>query len=881
MTERELFIAALQLRDSAARAAFLDQACGNDLALRARVDELLQEQEQLGDFLEFAVGAPDGHGAAIPLEKTQMADNSRPRMPRAIGPYQLLQPLGEGGMGSVYLAEQSHPVQRRVALKIIKAGLDSAQVLARFEAERQALALMDHPHIAKVLDAGTTADGRPYFAMELVKGVSLTQYCDDNHLTVHERVQLFLPVCQAVQHAHQKGIIHRDLKPSNVLVTLSDGQPVAKIIDFGVAKAIDRRLTDRTMFTEYGQVVGTLEYMSPEQAGLNALDIDTRSDIYSLGVLLYELLTGSTPLEHQRVREAALTDVLRLIREQDPPRPSTRLRSSKDTLATLSARRRTEPAKLAGLLCGELDWIILKALEKDRARRYQTANGLARDLQRHLADEPVEACPPSTRYRLAKFARKNRAVLLTAVAFAALLISGAVISTWQAARARSAEAAVRKERDAVARAREEAEAINRFLTEDLLGQAAPEENGRDKRVTVEQVLAKAAAKIENNPKFVDQPEIEARLRLAIGNTYSKLGDLPEAEKHLRRALALRQKALGEEDPATLAAQEDLAWVLVDGLRQSEEVEALCERTWQARQRVLGPLDPDTLNSMDTYVTALVHRRRLDVAEPLARQCYQARESVLGKDHRDTLISLGNLGALMIMLGRWPEAERLERQCLESKRLILPPDHADFPVIMNNLAVALFYQGQLKEAEQWAREGSELAGRVLGPQHVHTLILQTLWTRVLADEERYEDAEKLGRRTLLAQRQFAPDHEMTGRSLLVLGQLLVHKGQLPEAESLLREADVLFRTRYAAKPELAAEAQNWVGACLVARQSYTEAERLLLPSWDVLQAATVVSPRQRRLAARNIVRLYQACGKPERASFWRAKLDAAARTISPE
>jgi serine/threonine protein kinase len=346
-----------------------------------------------------------------------------------IGPYKLLQQLGEGGMGTVYLAEQSRPVRRLVALKIIKPGMDSRQVVARFEAERQALALMDHPNIARVLDGGTTESGRPFFVMELVKGVPLTKYCDDPRLTPRQRLELFLPVCHAVQHAHQKGIIHRDLKPSNVMVCLYDGRPVPKVIDFGIAKATGQKLTERTMFTEVGQVVGTLEYMSPEQAELNQLDIDTRSDIYSLGVLLYELLTGSKPLDRKRLKSAALLEVLRLIREEEPPRPSTRLSESQEALPSVSAQRQTEPAKLARLVRGELDWIVMKALEKDRSRRYETANGFALNIQRYLADEPVLACPPTVRYRLQKFVFRNRGPVLAATVIVLLAIIAIVGTT--------------------------------------------------------------------------------------------------------------------------------------------------------------------------------------------------------------------------------------------------------------------------------------------------------------------------------------------------------------------------------------------------------------------------------------------------------------------
>jgi serine/threonine protein kinase/Tfp pilus assembly protein PilF len=449
VSDREIFDAALAFADPAQRSAYLDQACAGDAALKKQIEGLLDMHAQLGSFLESPAVA---EGMTV----DQPASPERPGT--VIGLYKLLQQIGEGGMGTVWMAEQTQPVQRKVALKIIKAGMDSRHVLARFEAERQALALMDHPNIAKVLDAGAIGEpsdvrtigepsdvsrrvvdapdtrrltplgspGRPYFVMELVKGQPITQYCDQHRLTPKERLELFVPVCQAIQHAHQKGIIHRDIKPSNVLVGLYDGRPVTKVIDFGVAKAAGPKLTEKTLYTEFGQVVGTLEYMSPEQAQLDNFDIDTRSDIYALGVLLYELLTGTTPLQKQRLKQAALLEVLRLIREEEPPRPSTRL-STKEELPSIAANRGLEPRKLSGLVRGELDWIVMKALEKDRNRRYETANGFAMDIQRYLADEPVQACPPSARYRLGKFARRHKVAFAMISVVSALLVLSVLI----------------------------------------------------------------------------------------------------------------------------------------------------------------------------------------------------------------------------------------------------------------------------------------------------------------------------------------------------------------------------------------------------------------------------------------------------------------------
>jgi serine/threonine protein kinase len=422
--EKSVFLGALALADAKDREPYLRGVCAGHPELLARLRELLSAHDESEGPLDCRSPALGNTADTAPTESSGMV----------IGPYKLLEQIGEGGMGTVWMAQQTEPVKRVVALKLIKAGMDSKQVIARFEAERQALALMDHANIARVLDAGTTGAGRPYFVMDLVKGIPITRYCDEHHLTPRQRLELFIPVCQAIQHAHQKGIIHRDLKPSNVLVGLYDGKPVPKVIDFGVAKAAGPKLTEATLFTGFGTVIGTPEYMSPEQAQLDNVDIDTRSDIYSLGVLLYELLTGTTPFTKQDLEKAGLLETLRMIREQEPPKPSTKL-STAECLPTLAANRGTEPAMLAKLLRGELDWIVMKALEKDRNRRYETANGFAMDVQRYLADEPVQACPPSPAYRFRKFARRNRLLLGTASGVAVVVAVAVAVSTgliWRA-----------------------------------------------------------------------------------------------------------------------------------------------------------------------------------------------------------------------------------------------------------------------------------------------------------------------------------------------------------------------------------------------------------------------------------------------------------------
>ena len=423
----DIFAQALEQKSPAERENYLAQACQGDPALRREIDSLLRAHEQAGDFL----------GKRMPLPAVEIAAECPGTM---IGRYKLLQKIGEGGFGVVYMAEQTEPVQRKVALKIIKAGMDTREVVARFEAERQALALMDHPNIAKVLDAGATEAGRPYFVMELVNGIPITDYCDREQLRTADRLQLFIRVCHAVQHAHQKGIIHRDIKPNNVLVTLHDGEPVPKVIDFGVAKALGQKLTEKTLFTAFQHMIGTPAYMSPEQAELGGLDIDTRADIYSLGVLLYELLTGETPFDTSTWRRAALDEIRRIIRETEPPKPSTRLQTLGDKLAEVAKHRHTEPVALSQLVCGDLDWIVMKALEKDRARRYETANGLAMDVERHINSEPVVARPASAAYRFQRWVRRHRLLFAAVGAVAVTLVLGIIASTTEAMRARRVSA---------------------------------------------------------------------------------------------------------------------------------------------------------------------------------------------------------------------------------------------------------------------------------------------------------------------------------------------------------------------------------------------------------------------------------------------------------
>jgi serine/threonine protein kinase len=557
-----------------------------------------------------------------------------------IGPYKLLQEIGEGGFGMVYMAEQDKPVHRRVALKIIKPGMDSAQVIARFEAERQALAMMDHQNIARVFDAGTTDGGLPFFVMELVHGVPITKYSDDNHLTINERLELFVPVCRAVQHAHQKGIIHRDLKPSNVLVCLYDGHPVAKVIDFGVAKAIEQRLTEHTMFTQYGQIIGTFEYMSPEQAEMSQLGVDTRSDIYSLGVMLYELLTGSTPLERQRLRAAALSDLLKMIKEEEPPKPSTRLSSAQE-VARIASARRTEPVKLGKLLRGELDWVVMKCLEKDRARRYDTANALAREIERYLRDEPVEAGPPGAAYRLRKLARKYRTVLCVASLFAILLVLAGAVSAWQAVRAMRAERQALAERDRAEQEKDRAEAgfrmardtVDRFFT-----QVAESPNLKA------QGMEKFRRDLLQNAKEFYERFIREQL------------DAPEVRQDLGRAhvrLAKIQQALGDFAAAETLSEKAIE-ILNELVRAHADV-ADYQRDLSASQFQLGTVHSarGVLDKAEAaFQQGLVIQKRLAANQPEEAE------------YRRAVATTQNaLGSLNIRAGQYEKAEATLEQGL--------------------------------------------------------------------------------------------------------------------------------------------------------------------------------------------------------------------------
>jgi serine/threonine protein kinase/tetratricopeptide (TPR) repeat protein len=746
-----IFFAALAKQSEQERSDYLDEACGTDAALRHRVERLLNAHPQVGKFLQDD-----------PVE-TENLKLLAAGTGIVIGPYKLLEKIGEGGMGEVWMAQQTEPVKRLVAIKLIKSGMDLKQVLARFEAERQALALMDHPNIARVLDGGTTNDGRPYFVMDLVKGIPITNYCDEHHFTPRQRLELFIPVCHAVQHAHQKGIIHRDLKPSNVLVAHYDGKPVPKVIDFGVAKATGQQLTDRTLVTGFSALVGTLEYMAPEQAEINQIDIDTRSDIYALGVLLYELLAGSPPFTRKELEKAGMLEMLRVIREQEPPRPSTKL-STAAGLAKLAANRGTEPVKLSKLIRGELDWIVMKALEKDRNRRYETANGFALDIQRFLNNEAVQACPPSAGYRLRTFVRRNKGPVLAAGLVVLALVGGIIGTALGLIEAR-------RQRDTAESREGETRAVLEFVESRIIAAARPEgqAGGLGWNVTLRKVLEAALPLVHQN--FSEQPLVEARLRLTLGTSFGNLGEAKIALEQIERAHELFVKYRGPEHPDTLASMSGLALVYADLGRQADALK-LQEETLALMKAKLGPDHPLTLGSMNNLASRYGILGRLVDALKLQEETLALQNAKLGRDHPSTLVNMNNLAGTYSALGRHDDALKLAQETLALWKAKFGPTHRRTLESMDTLAGIYNAAGNPVEAVKLYEETVALMKASLGPDHPVRLSSMHDLAGVYAALSRHREAIELYEQTL-AQRKakLGSNHPDTLASMNNLARLL--------------------------------------------------------------------------------------------------------------
>jgi serine/threonine protein kinase/tetratricopeptide (TPR) repeat protein len=861
---------------------------------------------------------------------TAASDGCESATHEVVGPYRLVKLLGEGGFGHVWLAEQVEPIRRSVALKLVKPGMDSKEVLARFETERRALALMDHPNIARVLDAGLTKEGRPYFAMEYVRGEPITEFCDKQRLSMKERLGLFVEVCRAVQHAHRKGIIHRDLKPSNILVTRVDGRPEPKIIDFGIARAMYTPSAERTMATGLGQMLGTPEYMSPEQAGEVGYegDIDTRTDVYSLGVILYLLLTGALPFDSKTLRAAGFDGIRKLIVEVTPPKPSTRLEEAAlgkvsagsevgkpPTLKELAQRRGTEARQLSRLIRGDLDWIVMKCLEKERARRYESASALAEDLQRHLKDEPVVAGPPSASYRAAKFFRRHRVGVGVAGVFVALVLialAGMSVLYANAEEQRHAADEARVKADALRdKAEQEAgkasAAVNFVL--DMFESIDPAvAQGRD--VLVRDLLVEAEKKALG---LREQPLVEATVREMLGKAYQRLGVLDSAKANLDRAADIRRQKLGPDDPETLLAEFECGATEVQQ-GHVKEAEEILRRVYAAQSRVLGSENDKTLQTLSIISEVEKAKEDYSAAEKTVRQVIAGQTRTLGAGHRDTIDSRCGLADLLEQVGKLDDAEKeaasavedakkslgendpmtlqamsirasildsmdrskeaveVARDVVARKRKVLGPDHPGTLVSINGLAT---YLGGTKEgdaeAEGLYREVVRSAEAKLGPGHSTTLTYKNNLAQCLRRRKKYKEAEPLYRDVLEAQKKVNGEQSRaTLTTMNNLGLLLLQDGRPEQALPFLQ--DTLKGLQATTPPDhwIIGASKTYVSQCLIDLGRIDEAEKLLNEAYSMLASKMGEKHDRTRQTAMELARLWEKRGDAGKAAEWKAK-----------
>jgi len=820
-----------------ARDALLARLCDGRAEVRAQVEALLRAHGEAGEFLRSPTVAPTAWAEA-PVQPEALVGTT-------IGPYRIVALLGEGGFGAVYRAEQDEPVRRSVAVKVLKPGMDTREVIRRFDLERQTLAMMTHPHIARALDAGATPAGRPYFVMEFAEGQPITEYCDAQRLGLRRRLELMIDVCRAVQHAHQKGIIHRDLKPGNVLVTEVDGLAIPKVIDFGIAKALNPGGDDHTRMTGAAQLLGTPAYMSPEQARQTHADVDTRADVYSLGVLLYELATGMLPFEAGLFRGAAMADVQRLIVEQEPPRPSARLsrlgRStqrqaapSDTTLERIAANRSLPAAALRGGVRGDLDWIIMRCLEKDRERRYASAAELARDLERHLSDEPVSAGPPSTAYRLRKFARRHRGALVAASAVLAALVGGLALAISGFLDANAARQLAEDQRGRAASAAARAAAVNRFLL-DMLASADPRQRGED--VTVRQILHEAAVGLAAG-SLDAEPDVKSAVVETIGSALRELALYEEADPQLRAGLALARQVYGEHS--------------------AEAADALAEL---AELQVL--------------------REQFDEAERLLREAIAINEAVRGPTDARLAANYTDLGVTLHGLERIAEAEEAHRAALAIARAT-PTAGDALAEALNNLALLLASQGQFAEAEPLYREALDVNLARLGARNPARATTLDNLAQVLAATGRPDEAERLYREALETRLAlFGTRHRDVAYTQHNLAHLLFSRDpHSAEIEQLLRASLETLNVIYGWNSDDALTVHASLVSVMGARGRLADAETLLLEAYDALPADAPGAAPRRRALARRLAELYTALEQPERAAEWKTKAAAPAATAQP-
>jgi len=813
---KEILHQAMQLAPQE-RSAFLDGTCDSDSALREEVESLLLADNGLHpDFLKSPPMAGKWNFVANGIDHAGGLAAGQIFAQR----FQLVSKLGQGGMGQVWLANQTSPVKRQVALKLIKAGMYDESVVQRFEAERQSLAIMDHPAIAKVFDAGATPQGQPYFVMEYVQGLPITEYCDQNKLKITDRLELFIQACEAVQHAHQKAIIHRDLKPANILVAEVDGKPTPRIIDFGLAKAITAQASEESHLTKSGLFMGTPGYMSPEQADPSVHDIDTRTDVYSLGVVIYVLLSGLQPFNTKPQQEFPLDELLRKLRLEEPPAPSARVGGDRMSSAGTAEARGTEARQLVKILRGDLDWITMKALEKDRGRRYGTASDLAGDIRHYLNHEPVVARPASAGYQLRKYARRHRAAVAVAAGLVLLLAAFSVLQALQLRR-------ITRERDRADRERDRAARVTEFMTG--MFKVSDPSQARGNSVTAREILDKASN--DMGAGLAEDPQVQSQMMQVMATTYENLGLYPRAHELSQRALDTRLKLFGPDDAKALELEAQLGYI-VDREGNFSEAEKMLRKALDGERRVLGSESPLTLETMDHLAVVRGQRGHYDESEKMEREAIEVGTRRLGAENEQVLRARTNLGVALWNEARYIEAEQVDRQLVDVERRVLGSDDPRTMKAMGNLGLALKSEGRLGEAERIYRDALADSKRVLGPEHPDTAFNMDRLANLLSEEGHLTEAEKLTREELAIRlRTLGPEHNRTLIAKINLSDELYKEGHVREAEKLQREAlDVQVRIR---GPENVDSLifKTYLARSLNKEGRYVEAEKLARETYE--------------------------------------------------